>query len=570
MTVSNGTYQDWENSDAIDDLLARNRAKVLRTGEAIDALIAQHLNERRFFAALGEAMAELERADAGYETYARVARCEMILGLNARAKRSWTQALRFKETAQAYTGIGALDFQQGDTDAAIAAFQKALSLEATNLEALESLSAAHLYLEEPLAALRYADVVLRQDGERLESRLCRARAEIALGNHNRAKRDVAFVRARRYKEHEVRLLEVDLLINGEEFESAMFLAGQLCEKYPESRECLNAFRRAYVAFDEGDRREDLVDFLEGLDHFTPLRKPLDRVDTCADETVDVIVPVHNAWRAVEACIASLRATSGPRLGRVILVNDASDAKVRDKLVALAVCDDQIDLVETTRQSGFSRALAFGVDESRASAFVALNSDTILTDGWLDTLYAALRSDLQVAMVGPLSNNAGWQNYGPVLGQSGGFAGSRIPSARCREDIEAAISRRKRQSLVPMYMLHGFCVLVDRKAYDAQGGVDQELFPEGYGEFQDLSVRMRAAGHDLVAVADCVVFHERGASLSSARREALSLAGRKSLYARYSALNYLCLEMASVRTPALDDIRDDLRPVLDAWGVRAND
>lgn len=570
MTVSKGTYRDSENSDAIDDLLARNRAKVLRTGEAIDALIAQHLNERRFFVALGEAMAELECAGAGYETYARVARCEMILGLNARAKRSWTQALRFKETAQAYTGIGALDFQQGDTDAAITAFQKALSLEATNLDALESLSAAHLYLEEPLAALRYADVVLRQDGERLESRLCRARAEIALGNHNRAKRDVAFVRARRYKEHEVQLLEVDLLINGEEFESAMFLAGQLCEKYPESRECLNAFRRAYAAFDEGDRREDLLDFLEGLDHFTPLRKRRDRLDSCADETVDVIVPVHNAWRAVEVCIASLKATSGPRLGRVILVNDASDAKVRDKLVALAACDDQIDLVETTRQSGFSRALAFGVEESKASAFVALNSDTIVTDGWLDKLYAALRSDLQVAMVGPLSNNAGWQNYGPVLGQSGGFAGSRIPSARCREDLEAEISRWKRQSLVPMYMLHGFCVLVDRKAYDVQGGIDQELFPEGYGEFQDLSVRMRAAGHDLVAVADCVVFHERGASLSSARRAALSLAGRKSLYVRYSALNYLCLEMASVRTPALDDIRDDLRPVLDAWGVRAND
>ena len=564
------TYQDLENSDAIYDLLARSGAKVLRTEEAIDALIAQHLNERRFFAALGEAMAELERVGAVYETYARVARCEMILGLNARAKRSWTQALRFRETPQAYTGIGTLDFQRGDTGAAIVAFQKALSLEATNFEALESLSAAHLYLEEPLVALRYADVVLRQDSERLESRLCRARAEIALGNHNRAKRDVAFVRARGYKEHEVRLLEVDLLINDEEFEAAIFLGGQLCEKYPQSWECLNAFRRAYVAFDECDRREDLVDFLEGLEHFTPLCKPLGRVDNCADETVDVIVPVHNAWSAVEACIASLKATSGPQLGRVILVNDASDAKVRDKLVAWVASDEQLHLVETTRQSGFSRALALGVKESGASAFVALNSDTIVTDGWLKSLHAALRSDLRVAMVGPLSNNAGWQNYGPVLGQSGRFTGSRTPSERCRADIEAEISGWKWQSLVPMHMLHGFCVLVDRKAYDALGGLDQRLFPEGYGEFQDLSLRMRAVGHELLAVADCVVFHDRGASLSSARRSALSLAGRKNLYARYSALNYLCLEMASVRTPALDDRRDDLRPVLEAWGVHAND
>lgn len=570
MTVSNETYQNMQNSDAIPDLLARNRAKAKRTGKTIDALIEQHLKERRFFAALSEAMAELERAGARYETYARVARCEMILGFNARAKRSWTEALRFKETAQAYTGIGALNFQKGDTGAAIAAFHKALSLDARNLEALESLSAAHLYLEEPLAAQRYADLALRQDGERLESRLCRARAEIALGNHGRAEEDVAFVRARRYKENEVRLLEVDLLIHGEEFESAIFLAAQLCEKYPESRDCLDAFRRSYVAFDESDRRVDLVDFLEGLDHFTPLSEPRDPVTTDADETVDVIVPVHNAWRAVEACIATVKAMSGPRLGRVILVNDASDPKVRDKLVALASDDDRIVLVEMAQRSGFSCALAFGVEESRAPAFVALNSDTIVTEGWLETLYAALRSEPQVAMVSPLSNNAGWQNYGTVIGDTGGYAGSRTPSARCRADLHAEISGRKRQSLVPMQMLHGFCVLVDRKAYDAQGGVDQKLFPEGYGEFQDLSIRMRAAGHDLVAVTDCVVFHERGASLSSTRRAALSLAGRKSLYARYSALNYLCLEMASVRTPALDDFRDVLRPVLDAWGIRAND
>lgn len=557
------------DSDAIADLRTCNRAKALRTGEMIDSLIAQYLKEGRFFAALGEAMAELERAGARYETYARVARCEMILGFNARAKRSWNEALRFKETPQAYTGIGALNFQQGATGAAIAAFQKALSLEATNLDALESLSAAYLYLEEPLAARRFADLALRLDCERLEGRLCRARAEIALGNHSRAQEDVSFVRGRRYKEDEVRLLEVDLLIHGEEFDSALFLAAQLCEKYPNSRDCLDAFRRAYVAFDESRRRKDLVDFLEGLDYFTPVQKPRDRVEIIADEAVDVIVPVHNAMHAVEACIASLKATSGPRLGRVILVNDASDNKVRDKLVALATDNERIVLAETAKRSGFSCALAVGVGESRAPAFVALNSDTIVTEGWLETLHAALRSEPQVAMVGPLSNNAGWQNYGPVLGQSGGFAGSQIPSIQCRADLEAEISGLKVKSLVPVHMLHGFCVLVDRKAYDAQGGLDQELFPEGYGEFQDLSIRMRGAGHDLFVVTDCVVFHERGASHSSARRAALSLAGRKSLYARYSALNYLCLEMASVRTPALDDIRDDLKPVLNAWGIYAN-
>lgn len=569
MTVSNYTSQGAKGVDAVADLLDRNRVKTVRTGETIDSLIARLFSERKFFAALGEATAELERVGVGYDTLARVARCETVLGFHKRAKRSWTEVLRFKETAQAYTAIGAIYFQEGDTNAAIAAFHKALALEATNLETLESLSTAHLYLEQPLAARRYADLALRQDSQRLESRLCRARAEIALGNPGRATEDVTFVRARRYKENEVRLLEVDLLIHGEEFESAMFLAAQLCEKHAESRDCLDAFRRSYVAFDESDRRADLVEFLNGLDHFMPLADAREPEKSDGEELVDVIVPVHNALPEVEACITSIKATSGARLGRVILVNDASDPKVRDRLLALASDDDRIVLTETAQKSGFSRALAIGLDVSSAPAFVALNSDTIVTEGWLEALYTALRSAPQVAMVGPLSNNAGWQNYGPVLGERGSFAGLPTPSESCRKDLHAEVSGRKGRSVVPMQMLHGFCVLVDRNAYDAQGGVDQVLFPEGYGEFQDLSLRMRAAGHELAAVMNCVVFHKRGASLSSARRAALSIAGRKNLYARYSALNYLCLEMFSVRTPELDDVRNDLQPVLDAWGLNTS-
>lgn len=568
MTAFQDTPQSKAKNNALAGLLERNRAKRVLKGATIDGLIAGHLKEGRVFAALGDAVAELERAGAGYESYARVARCEMIVGLTTRAQRSWREALLFKETAQAHTGIGTLHFQQGETAEAITAFQKALSLDAKNLEALESLSAAYLYLEQPAEARSYADTALQLDDERLESRLCRARAEIALGNPDRAEADITFVRSRRYKENEVRLLEVDLLIHGKEFESAMFLAAQLCERHPESRDCLDAFRRAYSAFDESDRRADLADFLDGLDHFTPLSKPRDRSESDATEAVDVIIPVHNAWHAVKECIASLKATSGARLGRVVLVNDASDEDTRERLVALSKSDDRIVLVETPRQSGFSRALALGVKESSATAFVALNSDTIVTEGWLDKLHAALRSAPETAMVGPLSNNAGWQNYGAVLGRAGGFAGLQTPSAPCRADISKEISEAKQGALVPLQILHGFCVLVDREAYDALGGVDQDLFPEGYGEFQDLSIRMRTAGHELLAVTDCVVFHERGASLSPARRAALSLAGRKSLYSRYSALNYLCLEMASVRAPALEQKRKMLRRVLRAWGIDA--
>ena len=548
------------------DLMERKRARKVSVGATADDLVARHLDEGRYFVALGLASAELERRGEGYETYARLARCEAVLGLLTRARRSWTSALRFRKTAEAFTGLGAIRFQTGDPEGAIRAFHEALAIDADHVETLESLATAHLHLGQAVDARRYANLVLARSPERLPSRLCRARAEILLGNARLARGDVGFVLSKGFKVDEARLLEVDLLLEDAEFESALFLAAQLCEKYPDSRECLDAFRRAFVAFDESGEEGALEDFLGGLDHFAPLAKPFSRpANSVPAETVDIVIPVHDAWLYVERCHAALTSASGPLLGRIILVDDASSAFTQSKLQALAEADDRVTLVRTARQSGFSKALARGLAVSDTKSFVALNSDTVVTEGWLEKLVSALRSSPGVTMVGPLSNNAGWQNYCEVLDREGRFHGTPTPSARCREDLAAEIGGRTGDALIPAQLIHGFCVLADRAAYDACGGLDEGAFPEGYGEFQDLSIRMRGAGHDLLVVADCVVFHEKGASLSQARRASLSLAGRKALYDRYSALNYLCLEMLSLRSPALEAFREDLRPVLEAWG-----
>lgn len=529
-------------------------------------VIAQHLKDSKFFLALGVASEDLNHLGAAYETYAQLAQCEMILGFYERANQSWKAAMQFEETAQAHLGIGIIWFQKGDTLKAICAFKAAHIIDRKNAEVLDSLSAAHLHINKPIAARYYANLALKICSERLESLLFRARAEIALGNHKLVREDIDFLKLRGYKANEVRLLEVDLLVENEEYDSAIFLASQLCEKYPESNTCLDVFRKAYLAFYESDRREEFFSFLEALEHFIPL--PIKRDLVCSacipKEVIDVIIPVHNGWSLLKRCFDSVRTLSGPCLGRIILVNDCSDYATRLKLKHLVDTEENVVLIETSKQSGFSRALALGLNESTSTTFVALNSDTLVTEGWLDRLYTRLRSAKLVAMVGPLSNSAGWQNYGPVLSAKKGFASSAIPTAQLRADLNEEII--KKDYCIQVHMLHGFCVLVDRKIYNNHGGLDQILFPEGYGEFQDLSIRMRESGHVLLLAADCLVFHEKGGSISSSRRAFLSMAGRKALYEKYSAINYLCLEMASIQNSALMQYRKALFPTLEELGA----
>ncbi len=557
-----------DGSDAFKALLQRNRNLSVKSGLPIDDLIARQIKDRRDFAALSSAVTELERVGAGAVTHARVARCEMSLGLIDRAIRSWKASLGFERTSASLAGLGIAYFQTGDINAAIAKLQDALAMDQSNLDVLESLAVAHLYLGDLGAAKRFATKALSIDPDRLESRLCRARAEIAAGNFEEGRQDLRIVQQSKYKEHETRLLEVDLFLDDGDFEVALYLAAELCERHPDSRDCLTAFRRSYAAFDASDRSEDLADFLAGLDHFAALGTPRSRPggpdDGSGKDLIDVIVPVHNAWGATDRCLTSVLSTDIDRLGRIIVVNDDSDPKVRERLAEFAETDRRITLIDTPSRLGFTRSVCLGVARSDAGAFVVLNSDTVVTDGWLGRLWTALRSSPDTGMVGPMSNNAAWQNYGAALSQDGVFAGTGMPQPSYRKDVASVAAGWEGADYVPVHFLHGFCVMVDRAAYDACDGLDQEIFPEGYGEFQDLSLRMRAKGLELLVATDCIVFHEKGASLSNQRRERLSSEGRKSLYRRYAALNYLCLEMANIRHPSLEEKRDTLRPVLRSW------
>jgi GT2 family glycosyltransferase len=431
--------------------------------------------------------------------------------------------------------------------AGIAALNAGLALDADHVGLLSSLAVAQLNLEDYVAAQRYAARALAVDPDHKEAMLCRARAELKLGNSNLAAIYIESLLWTGYKQHEVLLLQIDVLSEQGDHEAAVLSAAELCETYPESVECLTSFRRAFRAFQQSPAR--YIDFLAALKTpWFPAKALTHKQNFPADQVrIDVIIPVHNGLRQVKACLDSVLGHSGARLGKLILVNDDSAPDTVQALTAYAKARADTVLVQTMRRSGFTGAVLRGLAESDAPAFVVLNSDTVVPNGWLDRLYGALRSSDRPGMVSPMSNNATWQNYA-VLAQNG------IPDPAEWDRLARIGQGFCPASLAPLPILHGFCILVDRRAYDLIGGFDLNAYPEGYGETQDLSLRMISANLDLFVVTDCIVYHEQGGSISERRRENLTLSARKKLYETYSALNYLCLEMACYTDPVLSDVR----------------
>ncbi len=168
------------------------------------------------------------------------------------------------------------------------------------------------------------------------------------------------------------------------------------------------------------------------------------------------------------------------------------------------------------------------------------------------------SDPSIAMVGPLSNAATYQSVPDIYGAGGKWAINRLPPGWSVRDMAAEVARRSERRFPRVPLLNGFCTLIRRSVYLEIGGFDLSVFPSGYGEENDLCVRVAAAGYAL-AVADHVyVYHHKSASFGAARQRQLSAQGDAKLRSKHPDVDIGALGRSFIETPALTDLRASIR------------
>lgn len=253
----------------------------------------------------------------------------------------------------------------------------------------------------------------------------------------------------------------------------------------------------------------------------------------ASGRVDVIVPVYDALEDVRRCLDSVLATLSAE-AELVVVNDASGPETTQLLRRFAEQSSRVRLLENPANLGYTRAANVGLRYSSAPHVVLLNSDTLVSAGWLEGLLRAAASRERVGVVGPLSNAASWQSVPDVLDVSGKFAVNPLPpgtSVSDMADLVASCSSRRYPS-VPF--LNGFCLLIERSVIDTIGSFDEQNFPLGYGEENDFCVRARDAGFALVVADDVYVYHAKSKSYGVSRRDELAKAGAVALKRKHGA------------------------------------
>jgi glycosyltransferase involved in cell wall biosynthesis/SAM-dependent methyltransferase len=212
-----------------------------------------------------------------------------------------------------------------------------------------------------------------------------------------------------------------------------------------------------------------------------------------DGLVSIIVLNWNNLRYLRRCVESVFAHTRPPFELIIVDNGSTDGS-RRYLSELVRQHRNVKVVLNERNIGAPAGRNCGLAVAEGDFIAFLDSDTVVTKNWLDSLLRWMEIDPTIGMVGPCTNFASGQqidvNY-RNLKEMHEFA-----AKWCAQHFGTGWETAA---------LISFCVLMRRSVIDAIGGMDAR-FGLIMHEDIDHSLRARVAGFRCWLALDAFVHH----------------------------------------------------------------
>ncbi len=299
-----------------------------------------------------------------------------------------------------------------------------------------------------------------------------------------------------------------------------------------------------------------------LDWAAPAGRPHD--DRGAPEGIDVVIPVYQAPEAFARCLAALLAHTDLSRNRALLVLDGPQPAATEALLEAPI--PGVEILRNPERRGFVASVNAGMAKGPERDVVLLNSDAIVTAGWLEKLRAAAYSSPEIATVTPFSNTA------TICSLPRFLAANALPAGETIESFARRIEQRSARAYPRLPTGVGVCLFVKRRALAELGLFDQRAFGLGYGEESEWCQRALKAGWRHVLDDATFVYHEGHQSFGTTRVSRVRGAHRAlaKLHPDYLATIARFVEedpLTPIRERALAGLVPDRRSVRPSIGKR---
>ncbi len=213
--------------------------------------------------------------------------------------------------------------------------------------------------------------------------------------------------------------------------------------------------------------------------------------------VSIIIVNYNGRKYLRNCLASLRQSDAAGAEIVVVDNGSTDGSLEE----VEQVFPGLTVIRMGRNSGFAEANNAGAKQASGRYLVFLNNDTVVTQGWLAPLLAAMNADRTVGVAG--SKLRFMDRRDRIMS-----AGINILFNGTGYDI-GFLDRDEGQydTPGPRGAICGAALMVRREEFLSVGGFDERYFL--YAEDIDLCWRYWLFGYTVQYVPSSVVFHAFG-------------------------------------------------------------
>lgn len=227
--------------------------------------------------------------------------------------------------------------------------------------------------------------------------------------------------------------------------------------------------------------------------------------------VDVIVPVYQGYEETIQCLESVLNANNLTQFQLLVLNDCSpDGRLKYKLQAMEK-QYHFTLIENNENLGFVGTVNKGMQLHPTRDVVLLNSDTLVTDNWLDRLLAASQKNQNIASVTPFSNNATICSF-PLFNED-----NDVPDGTSLAQLNAIFYQYNQGEIIDLPTAVGFCMFIKREALLEVGYFDEKKWKQGYGEENDFCLRAASLGWRHVLACDVFVQHHGAVSFAGSKQ-----------------------------------------------------
>ena len=217
-----------------------------------------------------------------------------------------------------------------------------------------------------------------------------------------------------------------------------------------------------------------------------------------DTVVDLIVISFNTRQLVLDCVRSIRDHTSVPNHIIVVDNGSSDGTVE---AVRQLGWENIIIVENAENTGYAKACNQGISAGSSPYIVLMNSDVIVTPGWLSPMIECMQGDLKIAVVGP-----------KMVDRSGRITGAGIVGTNAHHYPRGLLEHDR----PGMYDEQEDCISVAGAAYLIRrdllatlGMFDENYF--FYFEETDYSFRARSKGFRVVYCPKSRIYHLMGRS-----------------------------------------------------------